>query len=465
MTFERNERPRRPYSSDTNKENDPNKEKGDDKPNLNNEREGGKPDYNSGGSEGRTGYNREGGYRPRTDYNRDGGSGGGYNREGGGGGYNRDGGGGGYNRDGGGNNYNRDGAGGGYNGGGGYDRGGSGGGGYNRGGGGYGGGGGYNRDGGGGGGYNRGGGGGYDRGGGGGGYDRGGSGGGGYDRGGGGGGYNRGGGGGGYDRGGGGGGYGRGGGGGGYNRGGGGGGYDRGGGGGGYNRGGGGGGYDRGGGGGGYNRGGGGGGGYRGGGNPRQGGRPQRFEPKPDNKIYFIALLPTAEVGKEIIKIKQEFAEQYGPMYALKVLPHITLQVPFTADPALEKAFCDELTEFAKTQAPFEVSLKGFGTFPNKQNRVLFINVEKSETMSAMHRQLINFLRKEFGFSTMLARTGFTPHVTVAFKDLEDDQFNKAWPEYENKEYEATFKVNNLYFLRHNGKSWEVLQKCKLGGA
>ncbi|MET3874786.1 2'-5' RNA ligase family protein [Chitinophaga sp. OAE865] len=450
MTFERNERPRRPYSSDTNKENDPNKEKGDDKPNLNNEREGGKPDYNSGGSEGRTGYNREGGYRPRTDYNRDGG---GYNREGGG--YDR-GGGGGYNRDGGGGNYNRDGAGGGYNGGGGYDRGGGGG--YNRGGGGYGGGG-YDR-GGGGGGYNRGGGG-YDRSGGGGGYDRGS--GGGYDRSGGGG-YDRGSGGG-YDRGGGGGGYNRGGGGGGYDRGGGGGGYNRGGGGGGYDRGGGGGGYNRGGGGGGYNRGGGGGGYNRGGGAPRQGGRPQRFEPKPDNKIYFIALLPTAEVGKEIIKIKQEFAEQYGPMYALKVLPHITLQVPFTADPALEKAFCDELTEFAKTQAPFEVSLKGFGTFPNKQNRVLFINVEKSETMSAMHRQLINFLRKEFGFSTMLARTGFTPHVTVAFKDLEDEQFNKAWPEYENKEYEATFKVNNLYFLRHNGKSWEVLQKCKLGGA
>jgi|GEM_PF-95758 len=412
MNFERNERPRRPYSSDTNKENDPNKERGEFKPNLNSEREGGKPDYNSGDREGRPSYNgdRDGGYRQR-DYNRD-------SYRDGGGGYNREGGG--YDRN---NNYNREG-------GGGYNR--EGGGGYNREGGG-----GYNREGGGG--YNRGGGG-YDRGGGGGGYNRDG----------GGGGYNRGGGGG-YDRGGGGG-YNRDGGGGGYNRGGGGG-YDRGGGGGGYNRGGGGGGYDRGGGGGGYNRGG------------RPGMQRRKFEPKPDNKIYFIALLPTAEVGKEIIKIKQEFAEQYGPMYALKVLPHITLQVPFTADPALEKAFCDELTEFAKTQAPFEVSLNGYGTFPNKQNRVLFINVEKSETMSAMHRQLINFLRKEFGFSTMLARTGFTPHVTVAFKDLDDEQFNKAWPEYENKEYQATFKVNNLYFLRHNGKSWEVLQKCKLGGA
>lgn len=427
MTFERNERPRRPYSPPgADKDQDPNKERpgGYYKPDFNNEREG-RPG----------GYNREGNDRPPTNYNRDRGEGGGgYNRGGdrdggGGGGYRpRDNNGGGY---GGGGGYNRDGGGGGYNRGGDRD---SGGGGYNRGG---------DRDGGGGGGYRpREGGGGY------------GGGGGGYDRGGGGGGYNRGGGGGGYNR--------EGGGGGGYDRGGGGGGgYDRGGGGGGYNRGGGGGG--------GYNRGGGGGGGYRGGGGggsrPSFGGQRRPFTPKPDNKIYFIALLPTAEVGKEIIKIKQDFAEKFGPIYALKVLPHITLQVPFTADPALEKSFCDELAEFAKTQAPFEVSLNGFGTFPNKQNRVLFINVEKSETMGALHRQLINFLRKEFGFSTMLARTGFTPHVTVAFKDLEDAQFDKAWPEYENKEYTATFKVNNLYFLRHNGKSWEVLQKCKLGGA
>ncbi|WP_261387413.1 2'-5' RNA ligase family protein [Chitinophaga pinensis] len=434
MTFERNERPRRPYSPPgTEKDQDPNKERpgGYFKPDFNNEREGRPREDRS--------YNSD---RDSGGYNRGDRDGGGYNRG------DRDGGGGGYRpRDNGGYG-DRDGGGGGYNrgGGGGYDRGG-GGGGYDRGGGG----GGYNRGGGGGG---------YDRGGGGGGYDRGG-GGGGYNRGGGGGGYDRGGGGGGYDRGGGGGGYNRGGGGGGYDRGGGGGGYNRGGGGGGYDRGGGGGGYNRGGGGGGYNRGGGGGGFNRGGG----GGMRKPFPPKVDNKIYFIALLPTAEVGKEIIKIKQEFAEKYGPMYALKVLPHITLQVPFTADPALEKAFCDELAEFAKTQAPFEVSLDGYGTFPNKQNRVLFINVEKSETMGALHRQLINFLRKEFGFSTMLARTGFTPHVTVAFKDLEDAQFEKAWPEYENKEYKATFKVNNLYFLRHNGKSWEVLQKCKLGGA
>jgi 2'-5' RNA ligase len=192
---------------------------------------------------------------------------------------------------------------------------------------------------------------------------------------------------------------------------------------------------------------------------------PQRpLQPKPENRIYFIALLPTAEVGKEIIRLKQEFAERYGARHAVKVLPHITIQVPFTADPALEKAFCSDLLEFAATQPPFEVKLSGFGSLRHKDSQVLFINVEKTPAMADMHGRLMSFLRREFCFSKMLARTAFTPHITVAFKDLTGSQFDAAWPAYEHRPFEASFKVNNLYFLRHNGASWEVLQKCRLGG-
>lgn len=197
---------------------------------------------------------------------------------------------------------------------------------------------------------------------------------------------------------------------------------------------------------------------------PRRNFNKKPLPPKPDNKIYFIALLPTAEVGKEIIRLKQEFAERYGSRHAVKVLPHITIQVPFTADPALEKAFCNDLIDFAGAQTPFEVKLKGFGSFQRKENQVLFINVEKTAPLADMHSRLMGFLRQEFCFSKMLARTAFAPHITVAFKDLTTRQFEEAWPAYEHRPFEATFKVNNLYFLRHNGTSWEVLQKCRLGG-
>ena len=185
--------------------------------------------------------------------------------------------------------------------------------------------------------------------------------------------------------------------------------------------------------------------------------------PRLEKKIYFIALLPTAEAGKEIIRLKQEFAEHYGARFALKVLPHITLQVPFTADPFLEKTLTAGLAEFAASARPFEVTLNGFGTSLFKAQRILYIKVAQEPAIMDIHKELVAFLRREFGFSRMLARDTFKPHVTVAFNDLTAPQLEAAWPEYEHRPFNISFKVNNLYFMRHNGSSWEVLQKCKLG--
>jgi 2'-5' RNA ligase len=192
----------------------------------------------------------------------------------------------------------------------------------------------------------------------------------------------------------------------------------------------------------------------------------QRSLPKDDErKIYFIALLPNAEVGKEIIRLKQEFAANYEAKHALRVLPHITLQVPFTAKPYLETTFCSELTEFAAAQSPFDIHLDGFGAIHLKNRRVLYIQVEKDHQLKTLHSKLVGFLRKEFGFSSMLARYGYNPHISVALKDLKGRELDAAWDEYQDRPFEASFRANNLYLFRHTGTSWEVLQKCRLGSA
>jgi 2'-5' RNA ligase len=193
-----------------------------------------------------------------------------------------------------------------------------------------------------------------------------------------------------------------------------------------------------------------------------------RFPPGPkpprvESRIYFIALLPNAEVGKEIIRLKQEFAEKYEARKALRVLPHITIQVPFTANPELEKSLCPALSTFAASIPPFEIKLKGFGGFSFNRRKVLYINVEKNEGIVHLHQQMIDFLRKDFTFSHMLARYGFNPHISLAFRDLSDREFNLAMEEYRPRSFEASFQVRNLYLLRHTGTSWEVLQKCRLG--
>ncbi|GAA3921435.1 RNA 2',3'-cyclic phosphodiesterase [Chitinophaga oryziterrae] len=196
---------------------------------------------------------------------------------------------------------------------------------------------------------------------------------------------------------------------------------------------------------------------------PKQRFRPRASPRKEEQNIYFIALLPNAATGKEIIRIKQEFADNYDARQSLRVLPYITLQVPFTAKPEIENALCRELADFAAAQSPFDIHLKGFGAIHLKNRRVLYIHVEKDPALQELHTKLMGFLRKEFGFSSMLARYGYNPHISVAVDDLKNRELEAAWEEYHNKPFEATFRVNNLYIFRHTGTSWEVLQKCRLG--
>lgn len=184
--------------------------------------------------------------------------------------------------------------------------------------------------------------------------------------------------------------------------------------------------------------------------------------PREDRKIYFIALLPTAEVGKEIIRLKQEFAAHYESRRALKVLPHITMQTPFTTGALIEQELRQGLTDFAATMPSFEIRLDGFGGVLQNHRKVLFINVLKNEGITRLHQEMVSFLRRDFGFSPMLARHGFNPHISLAFRDITEDEFAEALAEYSQKDYSASFRVRNLYLLRHTGSSWEVLQKCPL---
>ncbi|MHB1920710.1 MAG: 2'-5' RNA ligase family protein [Chitinophagaceae bacterium] len=185
---------------------------------------------------------------------------------------------------------------------------------------------------------------------------------------------------------------------------------------------------------------------------------------KKTERIYFLAIIPDKKVTEEVTEIKEEIALGTGSSHALKVLPHITLQSPFKAEPSLEDYFLEKLMEFAQDFSSFKVTLKDFGSFSRDDSPVLYLKVIKNEALLGIHRKLMNFLQREFGFSPLLARTSFSPHLTLAYRDLSPEQFQGIWPMMENRSYEASFTVTSFHFLRHNGKSWDILQEISLGG-
>ncbi len=167
--------------------------------------------------------------------------------------------------------------------------------------------------------------------------------------------------------------------------------------------------------------------------------------------LYFIALLPPQEIQDYANGVKQLFAERYNSRHAQKSPPHITLQAPFEWDKESVTVLEQSLLNFANQRPCIPISLSGFAAFPP---RVIYINVVELLTLQA---DLMNHMMRELGIVDLMAKQRpYSPHMTVAFKDLTKQNFKAAWPEFERKSVQFEFSANYLTLLIHDGGRWHV---------
>ncbi|MEQ8463725.1 2'-5' RNA ligase family protein [Coleofasciculus sp. E1-EBD-02] len=171
-------------------------------------------------------------------------------------------------------------------------------------------------------------------------------------------------------------------------------------------------------------------------------------------KLFFIALLPPQTIQDSIMEIKQHCADVYESKAALKSPPHITLQSPFKwevdAVPILEES----LKSFAQTRKPVSITLQGFGAF---KPRVIYVNVLKTPELIAIQQDLMAYLEDSLGIVDERSKNrSFSPHVTIAFRDLKRQNFRKAWTEFENQPLDFEFMASHLTLLLHDGRQWNV---------
>jgi len=176
-------------------------------------------------------------------------------------------------------------------------------------------------------------------------------------------------------------------------------------------------------------------------------------------KHYFIAVLPPPPISAEINEIKNYIAEKFHSKAALRSPPHITLYMPFWWEEEEEK-LKDYLLKFAAEQTPLEIALKGFGAFPP---RVIYIKIKAPHEFEILQFSLKDYLRDKPGiFNEKFFSRPFRPHLTVAFRDLTKIDFERAWLEFKNKQFNHRFKMNALCLLKHNGKHWEIDEEFKM---
>ncbi|MEM8714503.1 MAG: 2'-5' RNA ligase family protein [Cyanobacteria bacterium P01_G01_bin.4] len=178
-------------------------------------------------------------------------------------------------------------------------------------------------------------------------------------------------------------------------------------------------------------------------------------------QLFFLALLPPPQIQASITAIKQEFGDRFNSYHALKSPPHITVFPPFKwPEPQMSQFEC--LADFAASQAQVPVTLSGFGAFPPM---VIYVRPLKSPTLMEVYERLQVFVADRLELvDPMAKRRAFSPHVTVAHRDLSKENFRAAWAEFEGRSFNAEFATTQLTLLQHNGHHWEIAREWEFRG-
>jgi len=172
-----------------------------------------------------------------------------------------------------------------------------------------------------------------------------------------------------------------------------------------------------------------------------------------EKTLWFVAIVPPENVVREIREIQIEIAERFGPNRAMRLPPHITLEPPFRLALDETSHLKNILHEFFSEKYNFAIELRGFGAF---RHDVVFIEVVPNLALLEMQASLSRFLRdKERLIHEPQFHEGFTPHLTIANRDVKEFQFRALWHEFNTRKFYAQWDVKTITLLRHNNKNWE----------
>ncbi|MBW4659949.1 MAG: 2'-5' RNA ligase family protein [Drouetiella hepatica Uher 2000/2452] len=172
----------------------------------------------------------------------------------------------------------------------------------------------------------------------------------------------------------------------------------------------------------------------------------------PDEARFFIALIPPIEIQNYANSVIQELGDRYHTRTSPSP-PHITLQAPFLWQMTNLSRLESCLSQFTQNQSAVPVKLSGFGSFAP---RVLYINVLKTPELLALQARLMAQLETHGIFDPIVQHRAFSPHITLASRNLTLATFQQAWSELQLRQVEFEYVSDRLTLLLHDGQRWQI---------
>lgn len=174
---------------------------------------------------------------------------------------------------------------------------------------------------------------------------------------------------------------------------------------------------------------------------------------------FFIALIPPQTVQNYADRVIQELGDRFQTRTA-KAPPHVTLQPPFIWEIDAVSQLEEILQQFAQRRSSVPVRIDGFGAFAP---RVLYLNVLKTAELLSLQAALREELEAKLDIRDPKTRQrGFSPHLTVASRNINKPIFQAAWRELQGRSVQFEFVGDRLILLIHDGQRWQIRSEFAL---
>src|SRR5436190_8894115 len=159
---------------------------------------------------------------------------------------------------------------------------------------------------------------------------------------------------------------------------------------------------------------------------------------------YLLVLNPHEELRSKIMKVKQEFYDQYKAPTALGGKPHITL-ANFLQYEMMEERLINRLKVVAMGFHPIKVELRDFGSFPS---HTIYINVVSKVPVQTLVKEIRHETQRLMKLNDdNKPHFILEPHFTIARK-LQPWQYEKGWLEYSHKHFTGKFIADSMVLLK-----------------
>lgn len=171
--------------------------------------------------------------------------------------------------------------------------------------------------------------------------------------------------------------------------------------------------------------------------------------------LFLVCLIPPISIIDDVDIIRNDISEKHRVFESLKRPAHITLYNPVKISSLeKEKRFFSAL-EDAAYSVSFTQVIKNFNSFPQ---HTIYIDVEQNSGLMNLQRQIkstltpLKLLDEKNNFK-------FTPHLTIAFKDVKPNQYASIMEEYGDKNFKRSFEVNQFSVYKHMNKRWQPFKE------